>query len=369
MFASDRSTQYPRIFHALVVSATVAFLLAIVVLLLPFQRKMSDVEVQAQGEVAHHAAMSMQLAVSSLLEREWDSLGGFASFADLNDYEATRVLTDAAELVSEGVYWAAVADLSGTVFAGSAGVGEGRDVSQSDWFRQGLRGHRVNTLIANEPGQRDIVQLSRPVRNGADQVIGVALYALHFDWIEAFVTETADRLNVDVSMLDANGDTIFTHGNRVTAALDPILRTRAELGTRFESHVSPEDASGYVAGLLPNVIEGNMPDFGWSLVVRVPLASTNSALTSAMSSLIWAAVGLFAAIGSLALIFALRYLKPISDLVRNAADIADGNVVYPHEAHSSHEAHVLSNALARLQIRMQTSNNASDAQPKLKHAA
>ncbi|MEC7762568.1 MAG: cache domain-containing protein [Pseudomonadota bacterium] len=369
MFTSDQSSHYPRIFHALVVSAAVAFLLAIVVLLLPFQKKMSEVEVQAQGEVAHHAALSMQLAVSTLVEREWDSLGGFASFVDVNDYDATRVLTDAAELVSDGVQWAAVADLSGTVFAAAAGMREGMDVSDQAWFRQGLRGPRVNTVNADTLEQNGLVHMSRPVRNDADQVVGVAVYALRTDWIEAFVDETADRLDVDVSMLDASGATIFAHGERVAAPLDASLRTRAELGTRFESHVSPESASGYVAGLLPNVIEGHMPDFGWTLVVRLPLSSADSAVASTMSSLIWAAVGLFAAIGSLALIFALRYLKPISDLVRNAADIADGNVVYPHEAHSSHEAHVLSNALARLQIRMQMAEKTERPRPDLKHAA
>lgn len=349
MSHTDHDSNHPRIISTLFASAGIAFLLAIVVFILPFQRKVEDVAIRAQGDVARHSAQSIQLAVSALVEREWDSLVGFSAYVDLDDHDGMRVLTDAAAMASEGITWAAVVGLDGTVMASTLGKDQGADVSTAPWFNQGLRGDTVQTASSGE-GSR--IFLSRPVRDAYGQAIGLAVYQLQGAWLDRVVQSAAARLEVDVMVLDTNSEPLFAYGDWTKAGPSALIRSRAELGTEFEVIVSSHDDAPTVSGVFPNVIEGSMPPFGWSLVVQVPVTTGATAMGSAMSSLIWTLAGLFAAIGILAIVFAYRYLQPLANLAREAAQIANGESIFPSEATRTYEAEQLSNALARFQARM-----------------
>jgi hypothetical protein len=371
MLSIDRTPYYPRIQYALLVCAGGAILLSILVLFLPAQRKIDEIAFEAQSEVTQHAARSLQLAASNVLKREWDSLVGFSAYVDVDDHTTSRNLSDVAAMVSQGIYWAAVTDLSGTVVAATSGVDEGTDMSDKAWFRNGLRGDQVETVPAatGEPGN-GVINMSRPIRDPiSGRVKGVAVYRLQTAWLETYMADAADRLGVDLAILDHRGETIYAHGDLVGAVLEPTLRSSAVLGTTFQPQVSGGAGERYVSGILPDMIEGDMPAFGWSLVVRVPLAAGPTALGDVMASMFWPIAALFTAIAAVALIFALRYLKPLADLARDAAAIADGHVIYPPEAYSTHEAHLLSTALARLQSRLHTLTTATDDKKRYKRVA
>jgi nitrogen fixation/metabolism regulation signal transduction histidine kinase len=87
-------------------------------------------------------------------------------------------------------------------------------------------------------------------------------------------------------------------------------------------------------------------------VVQVPASIGATAMGFALESLIWTVAGLFVAIGLLAMVFAYRYLKPLTDLAKEAAQIANGEAVFPSEATRTYEAAQLSSALVRLQVNM-----------------
>jgi hypothetical protein len=345
-------SHHPRIINMLFVSAGIAFLLAILVFILPFHRKVEEVAIQAQGDVARHAAQSIQLSVSTLLEREWESLVGFSAYVDLDDQKGTRVLADAAAMASEALTWAAFVDLDGTVLASTLGREQGADVSTATWFNQGLRRDTVLTDFGGGAGEETVIYMSRPARNAFGEVTGLAVYRLQGAWLDRFIQQAAERLDVDVRVLDENTQTLFEHGKRVGSDLSPLIRSRAELGTRFESIVTDQKGASSVSGVLPDLVEGGMPRFGWSLVVQVPAATGATAMGFAIGSLVWTVAGLFAAIGILAMVFAYRYLKPLTNLATEAAQIANGESVYPSEATRTYEAAQLSSALVRLQVNM-----------------
>ncbi|MBV7379666.1 cache domain-containing protein [Maritimibacter dapengensis] len=353
MSLTKKAQHQPRIISTLFLTATVAFLLAIFVFLFPFQKKLEDLSIRSQGQVTHHAARSIQLAVSSLVAREWDSLVGFSTYVNTEDYDGMRVLTDAAMMASDGVTWAAVVDLDGTVLAGGLGVNEGTNVSTMAWFNQGLRRDTVQTVAARSATGEASIFISRPVRDRLGRVKGLAVYKLQGSWLEDFIQSSAERLDVDVTVLDNSAAPLFLREGDLDTHLSPLILSRAELGTNFESIVMKDGNRGSVSGVLPELIEGDMPDFGWSLVVQVPIAASIGTIGNVWTSMIWTAFFLFAAIGVLALVFALRYLKPLADLALEAAQIADGEEIYPSEATRSFEAEQLSNALARLQVRVQ----------------
>lgn len=348
--------KHPRIFSALLGSAAAAFLLATFVLLLPIQKKVTEVELDARIETAQHAASAMQLAISTLVGREWSSLEGFSTVADPSSYETARRFSDAVIVASEGVVWAGVADLSGRIVAGSAGKHEGQDVSRLKWFQQGLRGNRAGVPSSSDNAfaaslSDDIFFMSRPVRARDGRVAGVAVYSLRLSWLTNFVAESADRLDVDAALLDKTGRLVFSHGNQVAAPISSEVKVQAELGTSFAGFSAIDGDAHHVSSVVPSIVSGNVPDFGLALVVRMPVSAQVSNLGSAASTMTWIVVGLFAVIGTCAVGFAVHFLKPISDLADAAKAIADGEPVCPTEFHSSREAMLLSSALIRLQTK------------------
>ncbi|MAM63194.1 cache domain-containing protein [Maritimibacter sp. UBA3975] len=350
---SVRKSYQPRIISTLFISAAVAFLLAILVVFLPLQRKVEDFAFRSQGDATQHAARAIQLAVSTLITREWESLVGFSSFVDVGDYDSMRVLTDAAAMASEGVTWAAVVGLDGKVDAATMGVDQGADVSTSIWFNQGLRRDTLQTVTSSDTEGDSYIYMSRSVRDELGEILGLAVYRLDAAWLDRFIQESSERLGVDVTVLDQNAETLFDQGDRVGAELSTMIRSRAQLGSRFEDTVQTGRGEGIVSNVLPILAESDVPKPGWSLVVRVPVSTGNTEMGSVFSYLIWTVAGLLGAIGVLALVFAFRYLKPLADLAHEAAKIADGEPVFPSEATRTFEAEQLSNALARLQVRIQ----------------
>lgn len=349
----DVTIRRPGIYSALIASAALAFFLATAVLVLPIRTKVQDVEISAGAQTTHQAAYSLQLALSTLLEREWGSLVGFSDFIDLTSYDGTRSFTDAIVAASEGVSWAGIAGLDGRIIVGSDGIREGENASQAAWFYQGLRGNRIGRPTGPDGGETEaletaVVYMSRPIRDPEGVVAGVAVYAVDMGWFTHYLAETADRLDVDVALLDENGKALFAYGTRVVAPISDTIKTQAELGSAYAGFAKMSGSQGYVSGVIPDMISGEMPRLRLALVVRMPMHGGASSLSAAVAELMWIVVGLFAIIGFVAIGFALFFLRPISVLAETAASIADGETVYPKEDRSSREAMLLSSALVRL---------------------
>lgn len=349
----DVTIRRPGIFTALIASAALAFFLATALLFLPIQKKVQLIEISGRAETIRHAAQSIQLAGSTLFQREWDSLVGFSGYADTGSYDTTRSLADTVVLASTGVTWVGFAGLNGKIVVGSDGRREGEDVSDQGWFQSGLRGDRAS-LPQNAGGtgltslDLAVVNLSRPVRGPDGEVAGVAVYTVDMAWFTGFLAAAADRLEVDIAILSDSGEPVFSHGARVATPISNAVKIQAQLGSGYAGFTRGEDRARYVAGVIPDVVAGDMPDLNLALVVRAPVRGGVAGLGAVVNSMIWFVIGLFAVIGIVAFGFALYFLRPISVLAEAAASIADGKTVYPRESHSSREAMLLSSALIRL---------------------
>ncbi|MBL6427357.1 MAG: cache domain-containing protein [Maritimibacter sp.] len=347
---SHRSS-HPRIFHALLGSAAVAFFLIAIGLAMPTKNRLETLEYQAQSKAALHAAASLQVSVSSLIAREWESLGSFGVLVDVKNPSSARQVSDAANRASKGILWAGVVGLDGVVVAGSDGLREGEDVSSRQWFLSGLHGVRIGNVYTPQNDKDGIGQrfnMSRPMLNDAGDVVGVAVYTMRFDWITNHIAASADAMEVEFGILDRRGDALADYAGFEDDPMVQELRRLALLGSSRTSHNVGSD-SAFVGALMPNFVQGDVPEFGWSLIVRLPSMPEQSIMGTAWNSLVFILGGAFVIIAAVAYLFAAHFLRPISALVDTADNIARGVPTYPTEDDSSHEAIMLSGALARIQ--------------------
>lgn len=353
--STSRAT-HPRIFNSLLGSAALAFLLIAIGLALPTKNRLENLEFQAQAKAASHAAASLRVSVSSLIAREWESLGSFGDLVDIDDPVSARQVSDAANKASTGILWAGVVGLDGIVIAGSDGLREGEDVSSYGWFKSGLHGVRVGGVYTPQHEGDDIGQrfnMSRPMLNSEGRVVGVAAYTMRFDWITNHIAASADAMEVQFGILDQQGDALATYAGFEDDPMIHELRRLASLGSeRTNQSVGPDGK--FVGALLPNFVQGEVPEFGWSLIVRLPSMPAQSIMSTAWNSLVLILGGAFIIIAAIAYLFAAHFLRPITDLIETADDMASGKLAYPTENATSHEAALLSGALARLQTSMET---------------
>ncbi|MZR12217.1 HAMP domain-containing protein [Maritimibacter sp. DP07] len=347
----------PRIFNALLGSAAIAFVLIAIVLAVPTKSKLENLEFQAQSRAAQHAANSMKVSVSALLAREWQSLGSFSELVDVKDHDSARRVTNAAQRASPGILWAGVAGLDGVVIAGTDGVREGEDVIERKWFQVGLHGRRIGNVYAPHDSRRSDGEdrrfnMSRPILDAAGRTVGVAVYTIRFDWIATHLAESARALDVELAVLDQKGNPLLAfegfEDDPVATELAGFSYLGAERAARSTSR-----KSNHVGAYVPALVEGDVPEFGWSMIVRLPAIPPDSILGVAWNSLLVIGLGAFLIIGVVAYLFAAHFLRPLIALIDTADDIASGREAYPEESDSSHEAMVLSRALARVQTTIQ----------------
>lgn len=348
---------HPRVFTALLASAGIAFILIVVMLALPTKSKLVGLELQTQERAAEHAAKSLQLSVSALLSREWQSLGSFGELVNMKDISSARQIADAAGRASEGIYWAGIVGLDGIVLAGTDGKREGEDVSGRQWFLSGLHGTRIGNVYSAKMGLTDdpegrLFNMSRPIVNQDGTPIGVAVYSMRFDWVADYLSNNTEALDVDLTLFDRAGDELVESNRLQLDQLPEKISSLADLGSA-RTRTGGANNTQYVAAILPSLVTGDLPEFGWSMVVRLPATPSESILGIAWNSLTSIGIGAFLIIGVVAYIFASHFLRPLVDLIETADAIPKGDSAFPIESDTSYEAAVLSIALARLQTNLQ----------------
>ncbi|MEC7761599.1 MAG: cache and HAMP domain-containing protein [Pseudomonadota bacterium] len=341
----------PRIFNALLGSAAIAFLLIAIGLAVPTKNRLETLEAAAQTKAASHAAASLKVSVSSLVAREWESLGSFGDLVDVRDPASARQVADAANRASWGITWAGVVGLDGIVVAGSDGLREGEDVSSREWFRSGLHGVRIGNVYApqnDSDGVGKRFNMSRPMVNSEGTVVGVAAYTMRFDWITTHIAASAEAMEVEFGIVNQRGDVLADYpGFEDDPMVDELLRLAALSSERTAQSAGAEGE--FVGALMPNFVQGDVPEFGWSLIVRLPALPAENVMSTAWNSLLLILGGAFGIIAVVAYFFAAHFLRPITGLIETADDIASGKIAYPTENDSSREALQLSSALTRLQ--------------------
>lgn len=354
-----KTRHFPRLSVTLVGFALAAFVAAVLIVSLPLRNYVGSYEREVQSEVALRAGNALRLTMSRAIEREWDSLNALTQQIEMDNPAGARSFADAVVRASSAVEWVGVATPDGRVVAGSRRVRESEDVGMQAWFYDGIkRGtlasyHDRRATASSEA--TGLLNLSAPVIDRFGVTRGVVAYSLRLSWMENYLREAAEQLDVDFAVIDETGDRVIEVSERVAARLPDAVGGLAKFGSDITRYVPAENGSDdYVMAVFPSLLTGsNIPHFAWDLVVKVPAMTQNAGLSELMGNIRWAIAGLFFMMAICAILYARHYILPIERLTRDAEDIAAGRLVYPTDSSSSRESAHLSSALSVIQSRMQ----------------
>ena len=296
-----------------------------------------------------------------VLDQDWETLKTIADKITLTDGFALKGALDLAAGDGERISWAGFATPDGLVSEASNDLLKNVDVSARPWFQRGLSGDfagdvhdavLLNKLLggsADDPLR--FIDLAAQVKDPNGQIAGVLGFHINFTWAEAFLAETAQDLGLDLYLVSQNGDVIIaTDGSKPGVRELQSFRAAATGVAQSNREVWP-DGVEYFTVVIPDVIYGDLPSFGWRMVARIApkeFGTMSSGLNSALFYMLSVA-GLLLLI--LTVGFNRMFIHPFSLLADNAKSIADGADEYPLELRRTSELQRLSAALAQLQGR------------------
>lgn len=316
----------------------------------------TEAQRQLQQDIVLRGADAVGLSFNTALKREWSSLHAVArnigrlSTGDINDF------MDAVVQAGMQTAWSGVANLDGKIISGSYRLREGEDVSESRWYRQGLRGPSVggvqssNLLMhAGKSQSESILNLSTPVfDDSTGEVTGVLVYSLRLDWVRSVLSQARDYLHIDVVVQTRDGVTIVdTREN--ASPLPATIVTRARLGQSAAGSFQLLDEADELIAFTSSFISGTLPDFGWNVFAVLDRGKVTNVLPDLVkSSIVSVSIAALFVLGT-TLLFLRILLLPLEKLTATAVRAANGDYEFPVESRSSKEAFLLSRALVRIQ--------------------
>jgi hypothetical protein len=337
--------------------------LAIVVGLLIVQQRLQEQHRAALAEAVATRAQGAVLDYSRRLHEDWRSVQALARQAADTRPEDLRRSLDA--VIGDGtrVSWAGYAASDGTVLAASNGLLEGRDVSERPWFRFGLEGNfagdvheallLANLLPPTETGEpRRFLDLAAPVVGSDGTARGVVGFHIDFDWARRHLAETAGALQIDVFLLNAQGQVVIASDGRDYPPLDMASVRAAATGAPSVSFETWPDGEAYFTTVLPTVAYEDLPSFGWRLVARIDGNAVDTGARRLTVDLAFVLVAFAVVLIVATAMFVNFFIRPFGRIADNALSIADGGSSYPPEIRRTAETEKLSAALARIQSRL-----------------
>lgn len=325
------------------------------------QDRMSNFQAAALERAVTVRAQGVALDLARTLEQDWTALQAVAENADPQNLEVISTAADVLVGDRQRVSWAGYAGLDALIAAASGSLLVGADISERLWFQRGLQGAfagdardalLLNRLIGGtdeEPIR--FLDLSTPVHDAQDRVVGVMSLHLNFGWTQAFLAETAAVLGIDLFLVSQDGTVIFASDGTEPGRLDLPSMRAARAGVQVAGEEVWPDGGTYLTTVVPQVTHGDLPSFGWRLVARIApdaIGITGQTITQ------WVVVFLMAGIVVLMIMTAVFYrlfLSPLNRLAQDATKLAEGEDIPPTETRSTREAAAISAALVRLQNR------------------
>jgi|GEM_PF-1810250 len=363
MRTSSKKTA-PRAMTWIAIALLVSVICAATFVAVLVSQRSQAAQQQLQENIVLRGADAIGLSFNTALKREWDSLHAVARNISDADKQEIDDFMDAVAQTGGQVAWSGIANLDGRVISGSNRLREGDDVSESRWFREGLRRPNVGNVYASNSLERDdndrkqsLLNLSTPVLNAeTGEVTGVLVYSLRMAWVQSFLTRARERLNIDI-VVQNRDDEILLDTRENTSALPEAAVAQASLGSAGAGTFQMLDRADGLYAYSPNFVSDEMPDFGW----RVFAVLDRSKLLNVMPQLLQSSI-IAVSIAALFVLFVTLLVvrivfKPLEDLAANAEQMADGNFEFPVESRSSREAIMLSRALTRIQGTLGTPQN------------
>ena len=315
------------------------------------QRAMADaVTVRSDG---------LMRAFTRELSNEWQRLEALSARLSSDNPEALRPVMDLMASEGDKISWVGFATIDGTVTVASNGMLEGANVSERPWFRRGLEDrfagdvHEAVLLAALlDPDGDDpprFIDYAMPVIDADGRHIGVLGLHINFDWAAGAIADLAESLDIEALLVSQDGTIIVS-----TLDADPAKPTiapfqLASLGAARAITSQWPDGLTYFSTVAPVQASGQVPNFGWRLIVRVDQTAFRGIDADLSSLLLPFTLGLVVVLLVATVIFVRVFAAPFGAAARNAVAIADGEDTFPFDSHRTQELSQLSAAIARLQ--------------------
>lgn len=344
--------------YGFVVLGAILFGLATTILLQDRVRRSEAAALEQAVTIrGRHAARDF----ARVLDQDWQTLKTIADMTARSDGVELKGALDLAAGKGVRISWAGFATPDGLVSEASNDLLKNVDVSARPWFQRGISGdfagdvHEAVLLKKLLGGSADdplrFIDLAAQVKDSDGQVSGVLGFHINFAWAEAVLSEIAQDLGLDLYLVSQNGDVIIaTDGSKPRNQELQSFRAAAAGVAQSNQEIWP-DGVEYFTVVIPDVIYGDLPSFGWRMVARIApteFQSMSSGLTRSVFVTLSVA-GLMLLI--LTVCFNRVFIHPFSLLADNAKRIADGADEYPLELRRTSELQRLSAALARMQGR------------------
>jgi HAMP domain-containing protein len=296
----------------------------------------------------------------------WQTVDRFARSVDVNAPQDMRRDFTLLASLDDRLSWLGLADVSGKVVAASGGTLEGEDVSQRLWFRRGLAApfagdvHEPVPLAESRgPDNKPLrfIDFAAPTRGPDGSVKGVVGIHVNWDWVTNQLASLAGP-GVEILLLSRDRQVLFGPADLRGKHLGIGGAVAAGQAKAF---VRPErwpDGRDYMTAVIPSVQYRDLPNFGWSIVVRQDIHAALAPTRDLVRSF-WTILS-SAALISLGLLYvgAGWLATPLQRLVEFGARLSAGTAdAPPHEETRYREAALLSAVLVRLQSQRRTIPN------------
>lgn len=357
------SSRAPRLAITYIVWTTLFGLLLMGGLGLLAKRHLDAFEEASLAEAVSARGRGLATAFMRPLYQQWLELKTVADTAG-NPRRAPALQSELSGLTEgeSSILWAGYADLEGLVEAASDGLLVKESVAGRPWFSQGLEGpyagdpHEAVLLAERLDSGGDeplrFLDLAMPVVDDARRVRGVIGAHIDVDKTTEYLRELSDALSIDAFLISQTGAVLIAPADWTGGTMEmPGLRA-AQLGAS-RPYVETSPDGRFMTAVLGGIGYQDLPSFGWSLLVRMPMELPGTARADLIRSFVIAGVIALLVLFVLAFAYIQLYLRPISRLTDSAVKVAEGDPSYPYESRRTREASELSGALGLIQSRLE----------------
>lgn len=323
--------------------------------------------VERQGEAALEEAVAVRgrglaTTFARSLHQSWTEVAAVAAeIGSPRPDETIRQRLQSLTIGNSWIAWAGYARLDGTVEVASGGLLEGESVSARPWFSQGLEGpfagdahdavllsERLGASL-NEPLL--FLDLAAPVPGPDRRPVGVV--GVHIDVSKATqrFRETATALDVEAFLVASGGSVLIAPDDVEIERIDAPSFRAGRIGAGRPFVETWSDGKRSMTVVQDVVGYRDLPDFGWSILVRLPMERLAVDRAGHARTLLLAFGGGLLAVLVATLLYIRLYVNPIARMATSATAIAAGEDVYPYESRRTREVAALAAAIATLQSR------------------
>ena len=251
----------------------------------------------------------------------------------------------------------------GRVVTATGGILEGDSVAERPWFRAGIQApfagdvheavllQRIIAPNATEPLR--LIDFAAPVRRPDGSILGVI--GSHVTWsaVRDVVRDSLRDTGRDVVLVSRSGEVLVGPRELEGKALSlPSILAARQSAPQNNVETWP-DGQRYLTTVISPITYGNLPSFGWSLIIRQP-ADAAAAPARAITRRLAIGLVIAALIALLAsLVVGGMVTKPLKLLRDSARALADDKLDRPiPDLRAYQETREIADALTRIQARL-----------------